>query len=76
MVAFGAANDASFHGGPGRDARDRDSCGQAGRYAGASEAFRWGHEGDYRLRIGRYRVMYRVGTDVITIGRVDFVSDK
>jgi mRNA-degrading endonuclease RelE of RelBE toxin-antitoxin system len=35
------------------------------------EAFRWGNEGDYRLRVGPYRVMYRVTEDVIFIGRVD-----
>jgi mRNA-degrading endonuclease RelE of RelBE toxin-antitoxin system len=37
------------------------------------EAYRWGGEGDYRLRVGQYRVMYRVSTDLITIGRVDRV---
>jgi mRNA interferase RelE/StbE len=40
------------------------------------EAFPWGSEGDYRLRVGHYRVMYRVGSSVITIGRVDCVSDR
>jgi mRNA-degrading endonuclease RelE of RelBE toxin-antitoxin system len=39
------------------------------------EAFRWGRDGDYRLRVGPYRVMYRVKTDVILIGRVDRVAD-
>lgn len=35
------------------------------------EAF---HAGEYhRLRVGQYRIFYRVGTDVVTIGRVDQV---
>lgn len=39
-----------------------------------AEARRYGRDGDYRLRVGRYRVMYRVAEDLITIGRVDRVA--
>ncbi|WP_433474363.1 type II toxin-antitoxin system RelE family toxin [Spirillospora sp. CA-142024] len=34
------------------------------------EAFPWGKEGDFRLRVGPYRVMYRLKEDVIIIGHV------
>lgn len=34
------------------------------------EALAWGKEGDYRLRVGQYRVMYRLGGDMIIIGHV------
>lgn len=34
-----------------------------------AEAFRWGDT--LRLRVGRYRIMYTVEGDVITIVRVD-----
>jgi mRNA interferase RelE/StbE len=34
------------------------------------EAVPWGKDGDYRLHVGQYRVMYRVMTDEIVIGHV------
>ncbi|TDD77830.1 type II toxin-antitoxin system RelE/ParE family toxin [Actinomadura darangshiensis] len=37
-------------------------------------AFPWGKEGDYRLRVGSYRLMYRHSGDVITIGHVSRVA--
>ncbi|MQY07032.1 type II toxin-antitoxin system RelE family toxin [Actinomadura macrotermitis] len=39
------------------------------------EALPYGRDGDYRLRIGRYRVMYRIEDEVITLGRVDRLPD-
>ncbi|MFI0367356.1 type II toxin-antitoxin system RelE/ParE family toxin [Actinomadura sp. 1N219] len=39
------------------------------------EAYPWGKEGDYRLRVGPYRVMYRLGNDVIAIGHISRVTD-
>jgi mRNA-degrading endonuclease RelE of RelBE toxin-antitoxin system len=38
-----------------------------------ADSFRWGEMG--RLRVGRYRVMYVVEDDLITIDRVDRVTD-
>jgi mRNA interferase RelE/StbE len=38
-----------------------------------AESFRWGDM--LRLRVGRYRIMYVVEGDLITIQRVDRVSD-
>ncbi|MEV4252804.1 type II toxin-antitoxin system RelE/ParE family toxin [Spirillospora sp. NPDC049652] len=38
-------------------------------------AFRWGSDGDYRLRVGPYRVMYRIEADALLIARVDRVSE-
>jgi mRNA-degrading endonuclease RelE of RelBE toxin-antitoxin system len=34
-----------------------------------AESFRWG--GIFRLRVGRYRIMYVVEGDLITVDRVD-----
>lgn len=35
------------------------------------------HRGRYhRLRVGRYRVMYVIDSDVITVERVDRVADQ
>jgi mRNA-degrading endonuclease RelE of RelBE toxin-antitoxin system len=39
------------------------------------QAFPWGKAGDYRLRVGPYRLMYRLGADQITIGHVSRVTD-
>jgi mRNA interferase RelE/StbE len=39
------------------------------------DAFPWGKEGDYRLRVGPYRVMYRLSSDVVTIGHVSRIAD-
>jgi mRNA-degrading endonuclease RelE of RelBE toxin-antitoxin system len=38
-----------------------------------AESFRWGDT--RRLRVGRYRVMYAVEGELITIDRVDRVTD-
>ncbi|MCP2335118.1 type II toxin-antitoxin system RelE family toxin [Actinomadura rupiterrae] len=35
------------------------------------EAFPWGNTGLYRLRVGRYRILYEITEDVIDIGHVD-----
>ena len=39
------------------------------------EAFAWGREGDYRLRVGPYRLMYRVDGDLVLIGHVSRTED-
>ena len=38
------------------------------------ESFAWGKDGDHRLRVGPYRLMYRLGDDVISIGHVSRIS--
>ncbi|MEV5574941.1 type II toxin-antitoxin system RelE/ParE family toxin [Spirillospora sp. NPDC052269] len=39
------------------------------------EAFRWGSDGGYRLRVGPYRVMYRLEIDAVLVARIDRVSE-
>jgi hypothetical protein len=68
VVSCGAGFRAALHGGPGRDARDRRSgCGLVLDPC-PPEGF---HRGDtHRLRVGRFRVVYVVDDDLITLERV------
>ncbi|MDL4814560.1 type II toxin-antitoxin system RelE family toxin [Actinomadura opuntiae] len=39
-----------------------------------AQAFPWGKAGDYRLRVGPYRLMYRLQADQIIIGHVSRIT--
>ena len=71
MVSCGAGFGEALHGGSGRDACDRRGGGgtRLSLDPYPPEGF---HRGEYhRLRVGRFRVIYVVEDDVITVERVD-----
>ena len=51
-----------------------DAIGRLAEDPDPAEAVRWGHTPWRRLRAGRYRILYAVEGDLITIRRVDRVA--